>query len=253
MAGVSKPRLTIVAQGCELLAGPRLNELSARALAGFPDRFETTLLVQVPDGVMAPTHLHGLRIVPFAKYRSWKEYVLRRPRTLRAIGRALAGSDVLLAEMPGFEAVDALRLARRAGVPSFCLVVGEWSPPVGGPWPVRTVKRRLAQALSRRAARDASRVMTVGRTLLDRLRLQGVSSKFENRAQFVSVAANVIREVLCDYARAHRAHKRGGGHVAQLEDNLGSIGWSLDAEQLARLNAASEKPLPYPYSFQSGE
>jgi aryl-alcohol dehydrogenase-like predicted oxidoreductase len=41
--------------------------------------------------------------------------------------------------------------------------------------------------------------------------------------------------------------------MAQFEDNLGSIGWSLDSEQLERLNTASEKPLPYPYSFQSGE
>src|SRR5205085_11929559 len=77
VAGVSKPRLTIVAQGCELLAGPRLTDLSARAVAGFPGQFETTLFVQVPDGVTAPTHLHGFRIVPFPKYRSWKEYVLR--------------------------------------------------------------------------------------------------------------------------------------------------------------------------------
>ncbi len=41
----------------------------------------------------------------------------------------------------------------------------------------------------------------------------------------------------------------GARSMAQFEDNMGAIGWSLSAEQLQRLNAASEKPLPYPYSF----
>jgi len=72
------------------------------------------------------------------------------------------------------------------------------------------------------------------------LRLQGVSSKFENRAQFVSVAANVIREVLCDYARAHRAHKRGGGHVVQLEDNQADI-LACDVTTILELNAALDE------------
>jgi aryl-alcohol dehydrogenase-like predicted oxidoreductase len=37
--------------------------------------------------------------------------------------------------------------------------------------------------------------------------------------------------------------------LAQLEDNLGAVGWSLSDEQMERLNQASEKTLPYPYSF----
>jgi len=37
--------------------------------------------------------------------------------------------------------------------------------------------------------------------------------------------------------------------LAQLEDNLGSVGWSLGAEQMARLDAASTIPLPSPYNF----
>jgi aryl-alcohol dehydrogenase-like predicted oxidoreductase len=35
-----------------------------------------------------------------------------------------------------------------------------------------------------------------------------------------------------------------------LEDNLGASGWSLSAEQMARLTKASDKPLPYPYDLQ---
>ncbi len=33
----------------------------------------------------------------------------------------------------------------------------------------------------------------------------------------------------------------------QLRENLGAIGWTLSAEQRARLDAASERPVPYPY------
>jgi len=41
----------------------------------------------------------------------------------------------------------------------------------------------------------------------------------------------------------------GARTLAQLEDNLGSVGWSLSADELARLDAASEIPLPSPYNF----
>lgn len=37
--------------------------------------------------------------------------------------------------------------------------------------------------------------------------------------------------------------------LAQLEDNLGSVGWSLGANDLAKLNTASDTPLPSPYNF----
>jgi aryl-alcohol dehydrogenase-like predicted oxidoreductase len=42
----------------------------------------------------------------------------------------------------------------------------------------------------------------------------------------------------------------GARNEEQLRDNLGAVGWSLTAEQVARLDAASEKPPPYPYSHQ---
>jgi len=41
----------------------------------------------------------------------------------------------------------------------------------------------------------------------------------------------------------------GARTLAHLEDNLGSVGWSLNAEQMAKLNAASDIPLPSPYNF----
>ena len=39
----------------------------------------------------------------------------------------------------------------------------------------------------------------------------------------------------------------GARDEAQLRDNLGAVGWSLDAGQVARLDAASATPVPYPY------
>ncbi|MCW5830889.1 MAG: aldo/keto reductase [Labilithrix sp.] len=40
----------------------------------------------------------------------------------------------------------------------------------------------------------------------------------------------------------------GARNEAQLRDNLGAVGWSLTGEQLAKLDVASVKTAPYPYS-----
>lgn len=39
----------------------------------------------------------------------------------------------------------------------------------------------------------------------------------------------------------------GARNEAQLRDNLGAVGWNLTADQVARLDAASERVAPYPY------
>jgi len=44
----------------------------------------------------------------------------------------------------------------------------------------------------------------------------------------------------------------GARDEAQLRQNLGAVGWSLTREQIARLDAASLRPKPYPYWHQSG-
>jgi aryl-alcohol dehydrogenase-like predicted oxidoreductase len=41
----------------------------------------------------------------------------------------------------------------------------------------------------------------------------------------------------------------GARTMDQLEQNLGSVGWSLDDEQMARLDEASDVQPPYPYGF----
>lgn len=42
----------------------------------------------------------------------------------------------------------------------------------------------------------------------------------------------------------------GARNEAQLRDNLGAVGWKLTSEQIARLDAVSERTLPYPYWHQ---
>ncbi len=44
----------------------------------------------------------------------------------------------------------------------------------------------------------------------------------------------------------------GARTMAQFEDNMGAVDWALTTEQMDRLTSISSKPLPYPYSFQSG-
>ena len=45
----------------------------------------------------------------------------------------------------------------------------------------------------------------------------------------------------------------GARSMAQLEDNLGSVGWKLDDESMALLTKASDQTLPYPYKQVSEE
>ena len=44
----------------------------------------------------------------------------------------------------------------------------------------------------------------------------------------------------------------GARNEAQLRENIGATGWSLTGEQMAALDAASARPLPYPYWHQAG-
>jgi aryl-alcohol dehydrogenase-like predicted oxidoreductase len=44
----------------------------------------------------------------------------------------------------------------------------------------------------------------------------------------------------------------GARSMQQFEDNMGSIGWALNADQMDCMNKASEKRLPYPYNYLAG-
>lgn len=68
------------------------------------------------------------------------------------------------------------------------------------------------------------------------LRLVGEDIDWNSRAHFIGLAANVMRRVLVDYARAHNAEQRGGGlQRVEMEDEL-----AISAEQLDEVEHLDE-------------
>ena len=56
---------------------------------------------------------------------------------------------------------------------------------------------------------------------------------WQNRAQFFGVAAQLMRRILVDYARAHHASKRGGDRYCVSLRNIAAFGAQPDADLLA--------------------
>jgi RNA polymerase sigma-70 factor, ECF subfamily len=68
------------------------------------------------------------------------------------------------------------------------------------------------------------------------LRLVGEDIDWNSRAHFIGLAANVMRRVLVDYARAHNAEQRGGGlQKVEMHDDL-----AISAEQLDEVEHLDE-------------
>lgn len=44
----------------------------------------------------------------------------------------------------------------------------------------------------------------------------------------------------------------GARTVAQLDDNLGASGWSLDDKRMERLTLVGDRQLPYPHAYLTG-
>jgi RNA polymerase sigma factor (TIGR02999 family) len=61
---------------------------------------------------------------------------------------------------------------------------------------------------------------------------------WQNRAQFFGVAASLMRRILVDHARRHRAAKRGGGQLHQLDSSI-AVTSRRDARVLALDEALS--------------
>jgi RNA polymerase sigma factor (TIGR02999 family) len=71
------------------------------------------------------------------------------------------------------------------------------------------------------------------------LKLAGQRAGFENRAQFMAVAAQAMRRILVDYARGRVAAKRGGG-MALLDIEIATTGAAATVEQSEELLAIDE-------------
>jgi RNA polymerase sigma-70 factor, ECF subfamily len=102
--------------------------------------------------------------------------------------------------------------------------------------------KRLARSHLRRERSDH----TLGATDLVHeayIRMGGVRSDWQSRAHFFRVAAQAMRRILVDHARAHSARKRGGGQRnAELEEGLvaaaGNFEYLLEVDEaLQRLSA----------------
>ena len=63
---------------------------------------------------------------------------------------------------------------------------------------------------------------------------------WQNRAQFVGVAAQMMRRILVDHARSHNAEKRGGQHYTVSLSEADRFGKSPDID-LLRINEALER------------
>ncbi len=59
------------------------------------------------------------------------------------------------------------------------------------------------------------------------------SPRWQNRAHFYGVAAQLMRRILVDHARAHYAIKRGGDRINVSLKNIGAFGGQPDADLLA--------------------
>jgi RNA polymerase sigma factor (TIGR02999 family) len=93
---------------------------------------------------------------------------------------------------------------------------------------------RLAEGYLRRERREHTLQPTA---LVNELFLKFFdqnSMSWQNRAQFFGVAAQIMRRILVDHARAHYSEKRGGTRLAvSLRDLAASFGNQPDADLLA--------------------
>jgi RNA polymerase sigma factor (TIGR02999 family) len=66
------------------------------------------------------------------------------------------------------------------------------------------------------------------------------SMSWQNRAQFFGVAAQIMRRILVDHARAHFADKRGGDRFCVSLRNIAAFGAEPDADLLALHDALNK-------------
>ena len=93
------------------------------------------------------------------------------------------------------------------------------------------LRRRASIYLSRERANHTLQPTALVHEVFFRL-VNQKNLEWQNRAHFLGVAARVMRLILIDHARAHRAQKRGGDHKVTLDD---AAGWTepTDVDVLA--------------------
>ncbi len=123
-----------------------------------------------------------------------------------------------------------------------------WSP-LG--WGRLTGKIRRGQPLPERSRLRSQRVVDIGPQIPDEL-LFGVIDALESVAR---ETGKTVPQIALNWLLQRPTVSTliiGARTEAQLLDNLGAVGWSLDAEHVTRLDRASERPKTYPYWHQAG-
>jgi len=102
--------------------------------------------------------------------------------------------------------------------------------------------RRLA-SVRLRSERDGHTLAPTALVHEAFLRLAGQANtpNWENRSHFFAIASHLMRQILIQYARAHRAEKRGGNQAVLDLESAGPIAIQDRAEELVALDEALER------------
>ena len=73
---------------------------------------------------------------------------------------------------------------------------------------------------------------------------------WKNRAQFVGIAAQMMRRILTDYARQHKADKRGGGIHPLSLDKAKNIAEGANLDLIAIDEALGKMEMQHPVAFR---
>lgn len=123
-----------------------------------------------------------------------------------------------------------------------------WSP-LG--WGRLTGKVRRGQPLPERTRLRSQRVVEIGPQVPEDL-LFSVVDVLDSIAQ---ETGKTVPQIALNWVLGRPTVSTviiGARTEAQLLDNLGALGWSLDPEHVRRLDQASERPKTYPYWHQAG-
>jgi len=135
---------------------------------------------------------------------------------------------------------DLLKVCEEEGVG-----VIPWSPLAGG-WLTGRYKRNTQTDEGGRAAWAESKGFKA-LSMSDNPLTWQVLDEVEKIAKETGHTMSQVSVRWCLQKTAITAPIVGARTLSQIQDSLGSVGWSLSAEQMARLDAASEVDVPYPY------
>ena len=187
-------------------------------------------------------HAGLVRYVGASNYTAWQ--------LERALGRAAArGWAPFVALQPQYSLVcrdierEVLPCARDAG-----LAVLPWSP-LGGGLLSGKYRRGEVPGLDTRAGDDSTPSGLLVRARLDEADHDRVLDTVRTVADAVGRTPAQVALNWVGHRPGVTAPILGARTLAQLDDNLGGLGWRLDDEHTRRLDEASALRLGYPYEF----